>query len=68
MRHAIYLAAFLCACGSQPVVPLEQQYQRQPWAKMSVQQAEAECHAEINRIGGTPNMYLCMKARGWFER
>ncbi len=52
----------------QAAMPLDQRYVRQSWAQVSVQQADAECLAEINRVGGIPNMYLCMRSKGWLER
>lgn len=76
MNHAaiarLCLAAWLLAgCSSGPAkprLPLEARYDRQSWASVSVHQAEAECYAEINRPGGIPNLYLCMKSKGYFER
>jgi hypothetical protein len=56
------------ACASTPQRPLEERYARLDWAKVPVLQAEAECRAEINRPGGIPNMYLCMKSKGFEER
>lgn len=39
-------------------------YKQMPWAKMSPQQAEAECAAERNsEVGGSYGH--CMKAKGW---
>lgn len=67
-RPALLLLIMISGCSSSPQRPLEEQYARQNWAKVSVQQAEAECYAEINRIGGIPNMYLCMKSKGFEER
>lgn len=57
------------AIGLQPTPPLEQQYNRQSWATIPVQQAEAECHNFINTAAGFgSNMYLCMKSKGYVER
>lgn len=65
MRAALLLAA-LCGCSGAPARPTT--YANLGWAKVSVAQAEAECYAEINRVGGIPSMYLCMRAKGWEER
>lgn len=61
----IHAAVLLVAsCASAPPT-----YERQPWASVSLEQARAECYAEINRIGSNvPSMYLCMRAKGWDER
>ncbi len=70
MKAPVVLCCILagCAFDSRPTPPLEQQYVRQPWARVPIQQAEAECHMDINRVGGAPNMYLCMRAKGYFGR
>lgn len=65
---ALAVGTFVSACSTAPELPAEHRYARQDWAKVSAQQAEAECYAEINRPGGIPNMYLCMRAKGWQER
>jgi len=53
---AFILAFALSACATT--------YSRLPWAKISVEQAEAECHVEVQR-----NMLVgfgvCMRAKGW---
>ena len=55
----------LCACGT----PSKSYYERQPWATMTQEEAEAKCRAEINSIAGFgQSMYLCMRGKGWQER
>jgi hypothetical protein len=54
---------FLTACETAPTrwVPLS-------WAKVSFEQASAECYAHINSLAGLgQSYYLCMKAKGWEE-
>lgn len=68
MKTAITLLVFLSGCASAPQRPPEQRFARQSWAIVSAAQAEAECYAEINRLGGIPSLYLCMRAKGWNER
>jgi hypothetical protein len=60
LRHAALPLLLLAACGTN-------YYERQGWATKVFEQASAECYTEINRAGGPPNYYLCMKAKGWFE-
>jgi len=39
-------------------------YKQMPWAKMSPQQAEAECDAQRKTDAGG-SQYHCMRAKGW---
>ena len=48
----------LSACTGTP------QYQQLTWATISMQQAEAECLADVQR-DVTLGMPVCMKAKGW---
>lgn len=59
-----------CASGpSRPARPLSEKYDRQIWARVPVEQAEAECYAFINTAAGAgQNLYLCMKGKGFVER
>lgn len=67
MVKALTCLAFLLAvssCATGPDV-----YDRRPWAKVSKDQAEAECFDFINSAAGRgSNLYLCMKAKGWEMR
>lgn len=65
MPRLLMIAAIVVAgCASGPEI-----FDRQPWAKVSKQQAEAECYNEINTNAGRgSNFYLCMKAKGWEQR
>lgn len=56
------LFLILAGCGT-----VHTQYQQQAWSKVPYSQAEAECLAEINRLGGIPSFDLCMGAKGWEE-
>lgn len=58
----VFIAAVLFGCQTTP-----RSYRNLGWAKVSVQEAEARCYAEINKPGGVPNLYLCMRAMGWSE-
>lgn len=59
----------LVACATGPTKPLAEQYTRQNWAAVSVEQAEAECYAFINSAAaGYQNLYLCMKGKGYIEK
>jgi hypothetical protein len=69
MKHIIVALLILAAgCASGPRQPASQRYARLDWARSSVEQSEAECYADINRIGGPGSLYLCMRAKGWQER
>lgn len=65
MRY-ICLLLLIAACSSGPRRPTT--WVNLGWAKTSVQQAEAECWAEIQRPNGIPGFDLCMKAKGWERR
>lgn len=55
-----------CATLERYNLPLEQRYARLSWAKVSVHEAEARCHAEIQK-NITLGMPTCMRALGWQE-
>lgn len=60
----IFLSSLLlAACASGPTY-----YDREPWATVGLEQAQAECQAEINRPTGIPSMFLCLRSKGWNER
>ena len=64
----IAITSGISACGTTPDRPLGQQFEQQPWARLSVEQAYAECHHAINSYALGSNMYLCMKSKGYNER
>ena len=71
MKAALVIPLLLtgCAAGPSYTAPPEQRYVRQSWARMPVQQAEAECYHFINTAAGRgSNLYLCMKSKGYDER
>lgn len=69
--QAILVVAFSCSmagCGTTPDRPVAERFERQPWARVSAEQAYAECHHAINSYALGSNMYLCMKSKGYNER
>lgn len=65
----LLLVVSLGGCSTAPRAPASERYIRASWAKISVEQAEAECHHFINTAAGFgSNMYLCMKSKGYDSR
>lgn len=66
MKYALGAALLLVGCASNYQAGI---YDRQPWATVSRQQAEAECINFVNSAQGRgSNVYLCMQSKGWVER
>jgi hypothetical protein len=63
------IIATFAGCSSAPDQPVPERYERQSSAKVSVEQAEAECHA-IMSSPATPYQSLasCMKGKGYVEK
>jgi len=60
--------ALIAGCGGPSAQrPLDQQYTKQPWARISVYEANAICENDVIS-GNSANMPLCMAAKGWQER
>lgn len=67
LRAASILTTLLLV-GCSTSAPRSSSYSRADWASVSLDQAIAECRNDINREGGSPNMRLCLGAKGWKEQ